>query len=65
MSQILANTPETTLFQDFSIKRENSPLKSSANSVRCHVCGRGLEHGGTISAKNHNSKTEFFCNIHF
>jgi len=65
MSQILANSSGTTLFQDFSIKREKTPLKSSATNVRCHACGRGLEPGGTITAKNHNSKTEFFCDTHF
>jgi len=62
---MLANQSGAILFQDFSIQRQKTPLKSSASSVRCHACGRGLEHGGTITAKNHNSKTEFFCDIHF
>jgi len=57
--------PSSTIFQDFTIKREKKPLKSSAAGLNCHVCSRGLEHGGTITAKNHNSKTEFFCDIHF
>ncbi len=64
MSQMLANT-SSTIFQDFTIKREKTSLKSSAAGLSCHDCGRGLEHGNTITAKNHNSKTEFFCDIHF
>jgi len=64
MSQMWANPPNT-IFQDFAIKEEKKPLKSSAAGLGCHDCGRGLEHGNTITAKNHNSKTEFFCDIHF
>jgi len=64
MSQMLANH-SSTIFQDFAIKREKKPMESSAAGLRCHDCGRGLEHGNTLTAKNFNSKTEFFCDIHF
>lgn len=63
MSQILAMKSKNAILQDIVSDRKFS-MNSSANMVKCHVCGKGLNDGFSVTAKSFLNETRFFCEIH-
>ncbi len=67
MSQIILDAKFTrpALVQDILFSRKKSVLISSANLVKCDVCGKGIEDGFSITAKPISNETVFFCDFHY
>ena len=65
MSQMLQTKTGSKLYQDLFISGKKSSFGSNANEATCYVCGKGLEHGFSVTAKKFTSKTLLFCEKHY
>jgi hypothetical protein len=55
---------KSTVMQDLYFKKIPE-IKSSVTEVECHVCGKGLQDGISITAKTLSSGIELFCDAHY
>ncbi len=65
MSQIMSHVVSKHLLQDYHFDSVRFALKSTATSADCFVCGKGLQDGVSITAKNVRSETILFCDEHY
>jgi len=40
-------------------------IQSSVSKVECHICGKGLTDGYSITAKTLSNTIVLFCNVHY
>ncbi|KAF6242674.1 hypothetical protein C6988_05635 [Nitrosopumilus sp. b1] len=65
MSQILERPKNSRLLiQDF-LPFQKPLVKSSATSISCYICGKGLEDGLSLTAKHTPMGSLFFCGSHY
>ena len=65
MSQLLESKTRSALYQEFVFSKNQPSLKSFAIEASCYVCGKGLDDGHSLTAKNSATRTLLFCNKHF
>ena len=65
MSQLLVRKTGSRLYQDMIFPAKKSCLDTIAVEASCYVCGKGLEGGYSITAKNFASRTMLFCDKHY
>lgn len=65
MSQLLVRKTGARLYQDIVFPAKKSCLDTIAIEATCYVCGKGLEDGYSITAKNSTSGTMLFCDKHY
>jgi len=65
MSQLLESKTRSALYQEFVFSKNQPKLKSLAIEVSCYVCGKGLNDGYSLTAKNSAARTLLFCNKHY
>ena len=65
MSQLLVRKTVARLYQDLIFPAKESCLDSIAVEASCYVCGKGLEDGYSITAKNFATGTMLFCDKHY
>ena len=65
MSQLLVRKTGSRLYQDMIFPAKKSCLDTIVVEVSCYVCGKGLEDGYSITAKNSASGTMLFCDKHY
>ncbi len=65
MSQLLVRKAGSRLYQDMVFPAKKSCLDTIAIEATCYVCGKGLEDGYSITAKNSASRTMLFCDKHY
>ncbi len=65
MSQILQTKSDSKLYQDLFFSGKKFQFGSNANEATCYVCGKGLEHGFSVTAKKFSSGTLLFCEKHY
>lgn len=65
MSQLLVRKIGSRLYQDIVFPAKKSCLDTIAIEATCYVCGKGLEDGYSITAKNSASRTMLFCDKHY
>ncbi len=65
MSQILQTKTGSKLYQDFFFSGKKSSIDTNANEATCYVCGKGLEHGFSVTAKKFTLGTLLFCEKHY
>ncbi len=54
-----------TIIQDMQILKKPEHVWSSAKSVECYVCGRGLDSGFSITARTLPNGNALFCDLHY
>ncbi len=65
MSQLLARKSKSSLYQDQVFPSKKSCFNEVTLEALCYVCGKGLEDGYSITAKNTHSGTLLFCDNHY
>ncbi len=60
----MATKPKNALIQDIVFPNKKFTMNSSANMVKCDVCGKGLEDGFSVTARFVMNETMFFCEAH-
>ena len=65
MSQILQTKPGSGLYQDLFFAEKKSNFASNAHEATCYVCGKGIQHGLSITAKKFATGTLLFCEKHY
>lgn len=65
MSQLLVRKTGSRLYQDLIFPTKKSYLDTIAVEASCYVCGKGLEDGYSITAKNTITGTMLFCDKHY
>ena len=65
MSQLLVRKIGSSLYQDLTFSAKKPCLDTIAVEASCYVCGKGLEDGYSITAKNSASGTMLFCDKHY
>ncbi|HXV65925.1 MAG TPA: hypothetical protein VD731_01685 [Nitrosopumilaceae archaeon] len=65
MSQLLVRKAGTRLYQDFIFSAKKPCLPTIAVEASCYVCGKGLEDGYSLTAKNSSNRILLFCSKHF
>ena len=65
MSQLLESKTRSALYQEFIFSKNQPKLKSFAIEASCYVCGKGLNDGYSLTAKNSVTRTLLFCNKHY
>ena len=65
MSQLLESKTRSALYQEFIFSKNQPSLKSFAIEASCYVCGKGLDDGHSLTAKNSATRTLLFCNKHY
>jgi hypothetical protein len=65
MSQLLESKTKSALYQEFVFSKNQPRLKSFAIEASCYVCGKGLDDGHSLTAKNSPTRTLLFCNKHY
>jgi len=51
-----------TMMQNTELHHE---IQSSVSKVECHICGKGLTDGYSITAKTLSNTIVLFCNVHY
>ncbi len=65
MSQLLESKTRSALYQELVFTKNQPKLKSFAIEASCYVCGKGLNDGYSLTAKNSAARTLLFCNKHY
>ena len=65
MSQLLETRNRSRLYQDLVFQEKISHLDTLVIEASCYVCGKGLEDGYSITAKNTASGTVLYCDKHY
>ena len=65
MSQLLVRKTGSRLYQDLIFQAKKPCLGTIAFEASCYVCGKCLEDGHSITAKNSASGTLLFCDNHY
>ena len=65
MSQLLESKTRSALYQELVFSKNQPKLKSFAIEASCYVCGKGLDDGYSLTAKNSVTRTLLFCNKHY
>jgi len=65
MSQLLEPRNRSRLYQDLIFQEKTSTLDTLAIEASCYVCGKGLEDGYSVTAKNTTSGTILYCDKHY
>jgi hypothetical protein len=65
MSQLLARKSKSSIYQDQFFPSKKSYFDEIALEALCYVCGKGLEDGYSITAKNSATGTLLFCDKHY
>ena len=65
MSQLLVRKTGTRLYQDLIFPTKRTCVDTIAVEASCYVCGKCLEDGHSITAKNSASGTLLFCDNHY
>ena len=65
MSQLLESKTRPALYQEIAFTKNQSRLKSNAIEASCYVCGKGLNEGCSLFAKNSVTGKLLFCNKHY
>ncbi len=60
----MAMKSKNAIIQDIIFSDKKFTMNSSANMVKCAVCGKGLDDGFSVTAKSFLNETRFFCEIH-
>ena len=55
---------DSFLFQDLYVNKRKNIIKSAANPLSCYICKKELN-GGSITAKEIDSKLVFLCSNHY
>jgi hypothetical protein len=64
MSQ-LETKNRSRLYQDLIFAEKTSALETLATVASCYVCGKGLDDGYSVTAKNTTSGTILYCEKHY
>jgi hypothetical protein len=65
MSQLLESRNRSRLYQDLLFPEKTSNLDTLAVKASCYVCGKGLEDGYSVTAKNTTSGIILYCDKHY
>lgn len=65
MSQLLAGKSKSSIYQDQVFPLKKLCFDEIALEALCYVCGKGLEDGYSITAKNSATGTLLFCDKHY
>ncbi len=65
MSQLLESKTRSALYQELVFTKNQPELKSFAIEASCYVCGKRLNDGYSLTAKNSATSTLLFCNVHY
>jgi len=65
MSQLLETRNRSRLYQDLIFPEKTSFLGTLAIEASCYVCGKGLEDGYSVTAKNTTLGTILYCDKHY
>lgn len=65
MSQLLVRKTGSRLYQDLIFPAKKPCLGTIAFEASCYVCGKGLQDGYSITAKNSTFGTMLFCDKHY
>ncbi len=60
----MVTKPKNALIQDIVFSNKKFTMNSSANMVKCDVCGKGLEDGFSVTTRSVITETMFFCEVH-
>ena len=53
-----------TIMQKMHVLKSQT-ISSSVSKVECHICGKGLEDGHSITAKTLPNGIVLFCDVHY
>ena len=65
MSQLLETRNRSRLYQDLIFPEKTPILDTLAIEASCYVCGKGLEDGYSVTAKNTSLGTILYCEKHY